>query len=357
MDSVDTIYHQYSARCMGAPSHLKNRFGALWLSPNKVPSKELCDRTLDLGYRALIVDTISLPSDQIECIYRLPHQGLPCCPVDPDFPIVIQEQLAALPKSLQGIVYISRIDEPTFAMRQEAEIYTYIELLVKEMKTLEQVLPKGIRLYYYLKTENPLCGQWLRHLSHNAAHMTTLLFPATFGTRPHPFWKVLETMEESIITPLMPILPLSHLSTPHLTWAAPPFDLVDRYLLPERRHAFVGGVIPIDSVPKKETLGGAHLLMALDAMIHSVRAERTFVRWAERHHKEWEIEKHLHLFTLARELVRGLEERTAEGAEVVAIRRQESSLQLKRLALYIKEATPSLKELFTTFIIEMQAFM
>jgi hypothetical protein len=347
MDIVDSTTGHYNAT--------RDVQALLWVVSDKINTSTLAHQVSSLGYDHLVskestsIIPLLLPQDVVS-------------PVDPLFLKSLQDGLVTLPKESRGVFFESRIDHTSFVKHPLADRFTLVELLCKEMKALEDHLPEGKNLFYYLPTFHSRSGEWLRYLAHRAGKRTTLLFPAQVHKQvPHPVWNVFEDIPEKIVTPLMPVVNIGGSDVPKGLWPVLPYDLIDNFMVRSQRHHFAGAAIMTDFIPTVESPAGGHLWIAAHCLKTQESPWHALRRWGKQFHPEAGVEKYQDTFKLAREITTKIllkrEQAASDGRntaksgdEISLLEQQELTLKMKKLELLARDLPGPWKEIILHFL-------
>jgi len=325
MDSVDTIYQEYSARCNAKLSlrkmrpsnpesyHLYSKKGE-WIVEGGAPSPLICGIVnLSIGLSSghlpeFVVEQApqfplrplwvskreELPADAQRRIYELGYNALivsdPSMIVEGVPTILKCQNIDQLPENFHGILWESHIDLEGDGTKKE--------LLENEMHRVESLLSPNRNLYYYVH-ESP---EILLHLAHRAGPRTVILFSSD-DSNLHPLWNALRSEQCSVVTPLMPVVNIGGVGVERGLWVGIPHDLIEHTLYRMERHHFIGAIAMTDHIPKIDTLLGCHLWVAARSQWKRTPVFDLVDTWGRAFRPEWELPSFFKECEIARQIV------------------------------------------------------
>lgn len=311
---------------------------ALFLPENYKVTDESCSRALQLGYNTLVVNEIYKTKVPIEFILKAKVCEGGLSPANPEYSESIKKIIHDLPRYCSGIFWESHFNQPSFSQNPYADRFTYRELLIKEMKTLETHLPKGMRLFYQLPNNCERLATWLRHLAHQAGEYTTLAFHPNDSLIPF-----LSSIPEKIVTPLLSVI----------TTTNKPVEPKETPILHVPRHQIEGAFVQADFIPKIDTIPGAQLWVLSKELMGKPNPQDAWYRWGNIYRPEWNFHSFQDAFRLAKE-INEVSDKNFQNSDEGSLLRQEYSLKLKRLERIVSSIPKGLREIFEYFLQEIK---
>lgn len=187
------------------------------------------------------------------------------CPCDPHYKNYLHQLLQAF-ESLpcNGIIWETTSHHRDFMAHPDAEEKTWKELVVEEIKCVEESLPPHQTLIYYFSTPHQAFAekqaQGFEWICDRVGNKTAIAFSAVAGLPYqdhcplHPIWDVLRKSLDASSTPLLPIVNSGAISHGEGLWPALPLDLIDQVISRCKRHLFAGIIALTNRIPTKKGL-------------------------------------------------------------------------------------------------------
>jgi hypothetical protein len=205
---------------------------------------------------------------------------------------------------------------PGFENNPSARDCLKSDLVIKELRMLEEILGCRTQLIYYLPascfSEAAEQSEWMAELCDAAGKNTVIAFPAAGGqlsddhAAPHPFWKELRRSPDISSTRLMPVINCGGIEQGEGLWPNLPMDLIQTYLPRCYRHTFAGIAIPCPALPGEGSFLEGALWIASQAQWRDLPAELLAETWhAARRPSEEYGESKIRLENI-REVIKGI---------------------------------------------------
>lgn len=189
--------------------------------------------------------------DSIESLFKL----------FPKFEALFWESLCATPAYRNGAEAVDAIDA---------------EIVLSEIRLLEQILQNRSKLIFYMpavqQNEGLRQARLITHLIDDMGKNSVLAFNAVCGeffddhSGDHPLWELLRASPDSSATALLPLLNIGLLKQGEGLWPITNFDLLERFLSRCYRHHFAGIIGMTSHIPEPGSLLDCNLWVAGQAL-------------------------------------------------------------------------------------------
>lgn len=189
------------------------------------------------------------------------------CPLDPKHAGSIQEKLQdalqVLPKGVD-IFYSSQWNTSKYLAEVHAKDATLGELVLAELRLVEEVLPQSASLFFHLPyhagVRESFWEKSFQHLCDDAGIKTAIAFDFCAGAAweapniQHPLWEILRTQKSSSSTPLIPIVDIGAVTQGEGLWPLATVDLIPQILPFVKRHPLAGVIGLVPGMPLPNSL-------------------------------------------------------------------------------------------------------
>lgn len=279
--------------------HFKLR--PLWLEDavrtvSKEPAKAhlFCKRILELGYNAVMIDSgenlanlktlcLNLKSYGLKIILKTnPAQNQKLdkgSPLNKNYQDFIADHLKTILSHHICFDYLfweSSWQLPEFTADPQADHYTLPEIVLAEVRLLEQSLNHSQNLIFYLPCADEMAAKqsavWMPRLADDLGEGSILAFSAVAGDcfedhlTAHPFWNQLRLRIEPSSAPLLPILNVGHVRQGEGLWPVLMTDLIHEYIPRCRKGNFAGILAIANQLPAEGSIHDCNLWTASQAM-------------------------------------------------------------------------------------------
>lgn len=379
MDTVDSIYREYSARCneivplrlgrvglkgdesfhvtgshrglkvtaesqMGAALGLslagayicsgeyreaigvyeqKFPWRVLSLQGDKPLTSDSLQRVIELGYNAVITDQEVINPFPLTLIKKISIEGEARSPLDQDF----QSKMHEACKNCEAVYWESGLDHPSYLDHPDADTMTYAEVLLKELRLIEQSPVK--RVFFYFHSKHRRARQWLNELACNASNKTVIMFP--------------ENQPQFLHISGMPFLPT--------------FDIEPYGAMPAiPKHLYIsndclGAAVCVKSVPKMPTMQGARLWLFAQSFIQKKSSSQLLKTWIKCYHPHWAVD-HNQFFDAGEIIHQSLSISKLENQQKGALKRLIQE-KIRYLEFVNQSSEGEVKEMFQKFCLSM----
>lgn len=293
----------------------------LWIHTQVLFSDRLCRRILELGYNAIILedqDPRPFHDYGIKVISKpkisLPD-NIPCCPLNEEFKQWVGSYLK---ERIHGDYFFweSFYLNSNFFSNPSAQGWTLAELVGEEARLIENCLPEGVSLIFFVPTyhqaESQQLANWLPKLCDSVGNRTLVSFSTVSGNYcddhlpPHPFWEKLRQMQIPSSTQLLPILNSGFVRQGGGLWPALALDSLEWVTSHMRRHSFAGMICASTYLPTKGSLLDCNLWIASQTMWRTLSPELLASTWFKAHHPEVDFAELCRNLRTVRELIKEL---------------------------------------------------
>ncbi len=310
---------------------------------------QLCRNCLMMGYNAVILGGRLGIVDQEESVefsgfleivrifnsyniqvYLKPQLILPkkCksyCPLDRSYQSFLQKAFSSLSLPISGYFWESALLYHEFQLHDKAKEMTLADLVLAEVKLIEENLKKEQSLLFYIPTQDgdgaSQHASWLPEFCDDVGNNTMIAFSSVSGDPAedhlcsHPLWEALRRLPDVSATRLLPIVNSGAVDQGEGLWPAPPFDSLQYYLNRCFRHHFAGVIGLANQVPENKGL----LHMCLWVAGHAQWSKRDpyllAETWCTAYRKEWDIGNDVNALDKVRWLVKDLSRLRGVGDE------------------------------------------
>lgn len=232
----------------------------------------LCFRILSLGYNAVLLEEYALPIEKFqECGLKVIQK------INRDLlhDVSILDDTFCIPQinpSANYIFWESTIYQPHTKRHPRARDFLEEDLALREVSSIEKILPKGCRLIYSIPCDSLGMAAkqdlWIRKLCEEISPETSIAFPAVAGDpakdhlSSHPLWESLRQGNEKSYYRFLPLVNIGSVNLGEGFWPAQPLDLISRYIGGSNPCSISGVISMSKYVPSPQALFSCTLWIA-----------------------------------------------------------------------------------------------
>lgn len=239
-------------------------------STTSISCQALCEAFQAYGIKVIIKPTFFFlnASNSSFCL----------CPLDSAYQANLKSLLEKVNRwGCQGFIWDSLYYQPQFLHHEAASLHSTLELILQDLKNIEETLHPSIQVFYYLSALDSerahQYARWLPDLCRSAGNQTILMFPgfisakSAYLERPHPIWECLRKLPRLSETPLLPIYQIGSDVQGGGLWPVIYADtIIDMFIRSCDPAVFAGVTILTKRLPSEKGFLSANLWMAGQAL-------------------------------------------------------------------------------------------
>lgn len=320
-----------------------------------VCEEKLCQRILELGYNAIILETEPenpqlFKEFGIKTIFK--RKALEGTPFDKDWALSPVNM-----EAVDAVYWEATFMEPEFLKHKDARDFLQMDLALFELQRLERELNGVCEILYALPKMHSYNA--VLEFIDEVSTQTTIVFSAVHGdptedhSDPHPLWDLLRESPDASATTLLPILNMGAVKQGEGLWPLIPLDLLEQSNDHMRRQPFTGAIVLVKDLPNPGTFLDGSLWIAAQTLWGTLTPSLLLETWCKAYHPS------LSNLELLRDL-RKVGKRISALKEIVEMKTEESHIyseslisEINRLQMKVdglkSEGKGSIKEYFIYF--------
>ena len=327
---------------VGGTSHLKltDNWGvslpSFFILQDLPAIERWCQRVIELGFNAILLgsrehlaascfQSLSFNFHELISLFHeygiqlwvkpsILDQELGFCPFNPAYRVKLQTDLKNLVTQypeIDSIFWESLYLHPSFNRHPAAKDFTIAEIVLEEVRAIEEVL--SCPIIYYIPVPNFMFAKqqaaWLSKFCDDVGSKTTVAFSAVAGNLcedhlpPHPFWEYLRQSHHVSATRLLPIINMGSVLQGEGLWPAVPLDLLENYYSRLYRHCFAGAMSMVNALPKEGGLLDCSLWLAAQCLWEKTSPKLLAETWFQAYRPDWDFSFSWELLESTRQII------------------------------------------------------